>query len=91
MPATRRRSVFGCLILGFVLLALSLYLYSPWHVHTPYQTCNFSNLEHGGALQSSVQPVFPPPVALLWHMPDEVPVRLLTSELLPSLGRAPPA
>ncbi|MFB3829416.1 MAG: hypothetical protein ACE15B_21785 [Bryobacteraceae bacterium] len=74
-----------------MLLVLSLYLYSPWHIHTPYKACSFSNLEHGGAVESCAQPILARPALLLWRTPEEVPARLLASALLPSFGRAPPA
>ena len=83
----RRESVAGC---AAILLLTGLFLYSPLHQHTRYQACGFTDIEHGGALQPSAQPLVSRPVLLLWRPPGEAPALLPAAAPTCAFGRAPP-
>jgi len=89
----RRPAVVVSLGVAVVLLALSAFVYSPWHRHSrlPGQTCGFSAFEHTPGIQVATQHLLPPPEPALWHESCPRPISLSLGLSTAHAGRAPPA
>ncbi len=78
----------------FALLAINLYIFSPWHTHggsISNRPCNFSSLEHGNGVQAFSVVIVAPPAMTVW-LPAGPDPALRTHDLrVPCAGRAPPA
>jgi len=81
------------LVLLVALLAINLYIYSPWHHHSRItsQLCAFFQFEHGSLHYSTGQLLIPPPLIAI---PCAPPPRIHAQPFVPGTsirGRAPPA
>ncbi|HOK45083.1 MAG TPA: hypothetical protein PLA43_12085 [Bryobacteraceae bacterium] len=87
--ATRAACISAVLVV--CVLAINLYIFSPWHWHTPKQLCAFSSFEHGNGTEaiSPVQVV--PPAVLAWLPAAPDPLLRATDIPIHYSGRAPPA
>jgi hypothetical protein len=90
---TVRRAAAISLGLLVALVALSLFVYSPWHRHSrvPGQTCAFSSFEHAAGLQAACEDPLPPPIILARYDPGTQTVTLPAPRRTAHRGRAPPA
>ncbi len=91
MPSRRAAAIsLGLLV---VLVALSLFVYSPWHRHNRLsgQTCAFSSFEHAPGLQAGADVPLPPPVVLARHDPGPPSDPVAWASRTAHAGRGPPA
>ncbi|MGE5568273.1 MAG: hypothetical protein ACM3S5_04470 [Rhodospirillales bacterium] len=85
------RAVFVSAVLVVCVLAINLYIFSPWHWHTPKQLCAFSSFEHGNGTEA-VSPVqIVPPAVSAWLPAAPDPVLRQADIPVQHSGRAPPA
>jgi hypothetical protein len=88
-----RRVAAVSLVLLLVLLAISVFIYSPWHRHSRLssQACSFSSFEHAFGLEaSSGIPIEPPAVMPAGEADRQMARPSVACEILRP-GRAPPA
>jgi hypothetical protein len=83
---------FGALLCAFLLVAVSLIVYSPLHRHDPSKPgpcalCQFSHL--GAEPAGEIMPI-PVPSATSWWETSLTPGPACQSLVLPAFGRAPP-
>jgi hypothetical protein len=79
--------------LAFALLAVSLFIYSPWHRHDRIATpvCEFSQFEHGSLNGPANSVQLAPPVLCSFVEPAEPAFESLSIRPVQVLGlRAPP-
>lgn len=90
---TVRRAAAISLGLLVVLVALSLFVCSPWHRHSrlPGQTCAFVSFEHAAGLEAAVADPLPPPVILARLEPVRPLRQLIWTDRTAHAGRGPPA
>ena len=80
------------LALLIAIVALGLFLYSPWHVHEAKVVCPFSTLEHSACDEASEAIAVLPVAASTWLPPEAVFTPRPESALsLPRSERAPPS
>lgn len=79
--------------LVLVLLALSAFVYSPWHRHNQFsrQACDFFSFEHAPGIQASAQNLLPVPELLVRREACQRAVHVLRLSRTAHSGRAPPA
>lgn len=88
-----RRVAATSLVLLVVLLAITVFIYSPWHRHNRLssQACSFSSFEHAFGLEVSTGiPVEPPAVMPAGETDGQMAGPSVAYQILRP-GRAPPA
>jgi hypothetical protein len=88
----RRTAAIGALLLC-ALIAIFLFIWSPWHRHDSFsgQVCSFSQFEHGAGLEPGSVVHFVPPSQLAVLITESETVSPLLWRSLDAPGRAPPA
>lgn len=88
----RRSGVISLCVIG-ALLAISVFIYSPWHLHnrSSRQICSFSQFDYGSSLQPSIGVQIEPPVAPVVYAPRWEVASLPPCDCTQPAGRAPPA
>lgn len=92
MRTTARAALISVIVLMCVL-AINLYIFSPWHTHGSFskQLCSFSNFEHGNGTEASSAVQILLPAMSAW-LPAGSDPALRTSDIrIHCSGRAPPA
>ena len=80
------------MLLVCALVAVQLYIYSPWHRHPQgQQYCNFNPVEQSNGLQPSSQAVVTPPVLACCGLTDELAPLAAGCHFEQPSSRAPPA
>lgn len=90
---TAARAAFVSAVLVVCVLAINLYIFSPWHTHAPAskQLCAFSSFEHGNGTEAVSPAQIVPPAVSAWLPAAPDPVLRLTDIRIHYSGRAPPA
>lgn len=91
--STSARAALISVVVLICVLAINLYIFSPWHTHGSFskQLCSFSNFEHGNGTEASPAIQIVPPATLAWLPAGSDPALQVSDTCVHRSGRAPPA